>query len=125
LRVRGAYILADEPLFRNELYRLGGNQLLRGFDEDFFFSNGYAVTTLEYRLLLDRNAYLYVFGDYAWVENNTINTEQTLHPYGVGAGISLETGVGILGLSLAVGATDQQSPDFANPKVHIGYLSLF
>ena len=116
----------EEGVLRNDQYRLGGNRLLRGFDEEFFFATNYGVATLEYRLLLDQNAYIYVFGDYGRLEDTRAATGQTLaYPFGFGTGLTFGTQAGLFSLSVAVGGTDQQPVNFGAPKVHFGYLSLF
>lgn len=123
--LKSAYKLSNHPIFRNEQYRLGGNQLLRGFDEEFFFATRYAVATLEYRFLIGQNAYLFLFGDYGYVEDLTADRPIVNHPYGFGAGITFETSAGLFGLSLAFGGLENTPADLGAPKVHFGYISLF
>ncbi len=116
----------EEGVLRNEQYRLGGNRLLRGFDEEFFFATNYGIATLEYRLLLDQNAYIYVFGDYGRLRDTRATPGQTLvYPFGFGTGLTFGTQAGLFSLSVAVGGTGEQPVDFGAPKVHFGYLSLF
>lgn len=112
-------------LFQNELYRLGGNKSLRGFDEETIFSDLYNILTLEYRLLLGENSYLSAFGDYGFVRNQNLTSEPWDNPFGLGAGLNFETGAGIFGISTAVGKTRSQSFNLRNAKIHVGYLSLF
>lgn len=121
----GGLIISESPVYLNEQYRIGGNKLLRGFDEEFIFATNYAVFTLEPRLLIGQNSFLYAFGDYAYVEDITTEKDDRFRPYGFGAGISFETKVGVFGLSLAFGKLRDESIDFSAPKVHFGYLSLF
>jgi len=116
----------EEGVLRNEQYRLGGNRLLRGFDEEFFFATNYGIGILEYRLLLDQNAYIYVFGDYGRLEDARATPGQRLlYPFGFGTGLTFGTQAGLFSLSVAVGGTDQVPVNFGAPKVHFGYLSLF
>ena len=123
--VQGGAIIAQEPVYFNEQFRIGGNRLLRGFDEESIFATNYALATLEYRLLIGQNSYLYTFFDYAYVEDKT-NTKYVVdRPYGFGAGITFETGVGLFGVSLAYGKRLDNPIDFSAPKVHFGYVSLF
>ncbi|MEZ5041800.1 MAG: BamA/TamA family outer membrane protein [Saprospiraceae bacterium] len=127
--LQSGFIITEEPLFANEQFRLGGNRLLRGFDEESIFATNYAVFTLEYRLLIGQNSFLYLFGDYARLDEKTVKSlegQQTVdYPYGFGAGISFETKVGVFGISLAVGSRKGNPVDFGAPKVHFGYISLF
>lgn len=121
LATNSGLILSNATIYQNEQFRLGGNQLLRGFDEEFFFASRYSVNTLEYRLLISQNSYLFSFLDVGWLGNP--NGDQ--YPLGFGAGISLETSGGLFGVSLAYGKTGEAAIDFTSPKVHFGYVSLF
>ena len=118
-------IIGEQAVFFNEQFRLGGNRLLRGFDEESIFATSYAVGTLEYRLLIGQNSYLYTFADYAWVQDKTVVKDIVDFPYGFGAGLTFETGVGLFGVSLAYGKRLDNPLDFSTPKVHFGYVSLF
>lgn len=122
----GGFIFSESDIYRNEQFRIGGNQLLRGFDEEFFFATRYGVGTLEYRLLIGQNSFLYLFGDYAWLLDRTTAQNRTIYPYGFGAGITFETKVGLFGVNLAFGGISGGEPvDFSSPKVHFGYVSRF
>jgi len=125
LGINGGYILSEQPIYQNEQFRIGGNRLLRGFDEESIFATVFAVGTLEYRLLIGQNSYFYVFGDYAYTENRTTETRTFDQPYGFGGGLTFETGAGIFGVSLAVGSQQRNPIDLRNPKVHFGYVSVF
>ncbi len=127
--LQSGILLAKEPVLVNEQFRIGGAKLLRGFDEEFIFASRFAVFTLEYRLLLAQNSFLFVFGDQAWVNAETASAppgkDPNDYPLGFGAGISFETKAGIFGLSLAFGRRTGEPIDFGAPKVHFGYLSFF
>jgi len=123
--LRSGYILSDNPIFQNEQFRLGGNRILRGFDEESIFATGYAVGTVEYRLLSGQNSYFYVFADQAYVwDRNTVRDRQDT-PLGFGAGLTFETSVGLFGFSLALGRQQENPFAFRNLKTHFGYVSLF
>jgi hemolysin activation/secretion protein len=124
-RLQGGAIFSEAPVYFNEQFRIGGNQILRGFDEESVFATRYALSTLEYRLLIGQNSYLYAFGDLAYVEDVTPVKDITDWPYGFGAGITFETSAGLFGVSLAYGKQLDNPIDFSAPKVHFGYVSLF
>ena len=123
--VRGGYIIADSPIYQNEQFRIGGNRILRGFDEESIFVTNYAVATLELRLLLGQNSYLFAFGDLGYTENIRVDQRNFDRPAGMGAGITFETKVGLFGFSLAVGKQQNTGFDFRSVKTHFGYVSLF
>lgn len=123
--LQGAWLLSPEPVFRNEQFRIGGNRLLRGFDEEIFFATGYAVATAEMRLLIGQNSRIYSFADLGRVEDQSSSGSDIFYAFGFGAGIALETKAGLLGLSLALGSRTDMPLDFSAPKVHVGYVGLF
>ncbi len=122
LKNTSGFVFSEGSTFKNEQFRLGGNRLLRGFDEASLFVKEFTVFTIEPRLLLSTNSYLYAFADASWVKDRF---EQSDTPIGVGAGISFQTKAGLLGVSLAVGNQKSSGFDFRSPKIHIGYVSLF
>lgn len=125
LGLKGFYTLSANPILKNEQQRIGGNQLLRGFDEESIFATNMAVATAEYRLLTGQNSYLFSFLDVAWVEDKTTQTNITDTPIGFGAGVTFDTSVGVFGMSYALGRQLGNSIDFRSGKIHFGYLSLF
>lgn len=125
--IKAAAYVSEEPLLANEQHRIGGAQLLRGFDEQQIFASAYAVLTSEIRLLLGREAYFYGFGDFAYVDTRNQNKPDAAadFPLGFGAGVNFSTPAGIFGLSLALGRRSGEILDVGAPKVHFGYLSVF
>jgi hemolysin activation/secretion protein len=124
-RFRGGFKISGEEVFENELHRLGGNKLLRGFDEESVLAQFYSVFSLEYRLLISQNSYISAFFDYGLVKNSFREEKIWDNPYGFGAGINFETSAGIFGLSAALGSQLDNPINFRDIKVHFGYVSLF
>ncbi|MEO1711713.1 MAG: BamA/TamA family outer membrane protein [Bacteroidota bacterium] len=104
LVAEGGWVAGEDPIYRNEQFRIGGNDRLRGFDEESIFAGLFTILTAEYRLLLDRNSYLFTFLDYAYVEDITAVQRSIDRPFGFGAGLSFQTRAGVFGISLAVGS---------------------
>lgn len=124
-RYKGGIILSKDPVYENETYRIGGNKLLRGFDEEAILATFYNVLTLEWRFLFGRNSYAYLFGDVGYVQRNTISNNFDDFPIGFGVGVALETKVGIFALSYALGTQQGNPIIFNNSKVHFGYVYSF
>ena len=124
--LRGGLLINEKEVFENEYFRLGGNKLLRGFDEQSVLAQGYGLFTTEVRLLLNRNSYLTLpFIDFGYTQvsdGDELIWDQVL---GVGLGINFSTPAGLFNVSFASGSRLQNSLDFSNPKVHFGYVSLF
>ncbi len=123
--VQSGWRISQIDLYQNELFRIGGNRLLRGFDEEAIFASLYAVFTAEYRLLIGQNSYLYAFGDYAYMENRSVENNLQDQPFGFGAGMTFETRAGIFGISYALGRQLGNPIDFQAGKIHLGYVNLF
>lgn len=123
---RGGLIYND-GLAENELFRIGGQKLLRGFDDESLFASMYQVFILEMRYLISRNSYFSAFVDGGYVEKRVYD-QPTINwtPYGFGLGLAFETRAGVFGLSYALGHLDSDNPLlFKNAKIHFGYVSLF
>src|SRR3569832_1571379 len=99
-----AAFLQGATNFRNELFRIGGLKSLRGFDEESIYASSFSILKFEYRYLLEQNSYMYVFGDGAWYENNSISDYLRDTPYGFGAGISFQTKAGIFSINYSLGS---------------------
>lgn len=117
--------LYSETVFQNELFRIGGLRTLRGFDEESIFASAYSITTLEYRFILEQNSYLYVFGDQAFYENNSVGPYVNDHPVGFGAGISFETKAGIFSINYALGKQFDNPIQLRSGKIHFGIVNYF
>jgi outer membrane translocation and assembly module TamA len=115
----------NRNLLKNELLRIGGSRLLRGFDEQSIYASAYNMATLEYRMMIMRNSYFFLFMDAAYVHRKFNNTVSQDFPFGFGAGITFGTKIGIFGLTYALGQQKYKSIDFRNSKIHFGYVVTF
>lgn len=122
--ILGGFI-GGASVFENELYRIGGNNTLRGFDEESIFASAYSILNLEYRYLLEENSFLFLFVNGAYYENSAVNRDVVDRPYGLGAGMSFETKAGIFSISYALGSQFGNPIETRTAKVHFGITSLF
>ncbi len=120
---RTEYYSAPE-IFQNELYRFGGLNEQRGFNEDELLSTTKNTTTIEYRYLLDQNSHVFAFYDQSWYENIS-NGYFNDSPYGFGAGFSFSTNFGVFSISYALGKQFSNPIQFSNSKIHFGYIVYF
>ncbi|PZF73287.1 BamA/TamA family outer membrane protein [Taibaiella soli] len=120
----GAWISGDH-LFRNELYQIGGFKLLRGFDELSIYASMYHVVTVEIRLLLSQNSYVYAFSDNGYVQSHFNGTYTDNIYNGFGVGTTLETKSGLFTISYALGRSDINPVQFKQSKIHFGYVAYF
>ena len=124
LAVQSGMVGNKNSYLKNDLFRIGGYKILRGFDEESQYVSVYGISTLEYRLIIGEYGYLNVFGDYGWVQQGG-DTPIWQQKIGIGSGIAVETRAGILNFMLAVGKDGSQPFDFRSLKTHIGYVSVF
>ena len=115
----------SDAFSKNELYRFGGNTLLRGFQENHFYASLYSVATFELRYLLGRNSNVHLFWDGAYYKNSLIDQGSEDFPFGFGAGVNLDTGKGVISLSYALGKESGHPVEIKNAKLHIGYINKF
>jgi outer membrane protein insertion porin family len=109
----------------SEMLRFGGARSLRGYREAQFLGSRIAWTNLEYRFLLTRRSFLAGFLDTGYYFRPADELRATAQTddfkYGYGLGIQVETGIGIIGVSFALGEGDS----FSSGKVHFGLINEF
>lgn len=118
--------LQSPQVFQNELFRIGGYKLLRGFDEESIYANNYAILSAEYRYLTGVNSFLFGFSDggFAGYNSNGISYSNSYISFGLG--LELETKFGLLNISYAVGKRNDVKFDIRNSsKIHFGYINYF
>ena len=112
--------------FQNELFRIGGYALLRGFDEESIYASKYAVFTAEYRYLVGINSYFFGFSDLGFTHTRFNDADYSNSFISGGVGLEFETKFGLLNLSYAVGKRNDVKFDIRNsPKIHFGYINYF
>ncbi len=124
-RYRGAIMLSEQDLYRNEIFQIGGFRLLRGFDEGSLFVNQYHVGTIEPRYLLSQNSYFFLFGDIGLIQRSYPGLNRNDTPYSVGLGMVFETKAGLFNISYAAGTLGNTGIQFRNSKIHFGYVNFF
>ncbi|MFA8342165.1 MAG: outer membrane protein assembly factor [Rhodothermaceae bacterium] len=106
-------------------YFIGGNNTLRGYREKQFSGNRVFWSNLEYRYSLEDRSFLFLFFDTGYFQldkNQTAGTpEISDFITGYGGGISLETSLGLMSISYALGKEDT----FTQGKIHIGLINEF
>ncbi len=117
--------LRGDNIDNGDLYLFGGTNTLRGYREKQFSANRLFWSNLEYRFLLSKRSYAFLFYDYGYYLkkedeiNNTPQVENYLSGYGFG--VSLETGLGILAVSYAIA----QGNALTQGLIHFGIINEF
>jgi translocation and assembly module TamA len=119
------FIKASPEFTESDLFRTGGANSLRGYREDQFLVSRLLWGDLEYRYLLDRTSYAFVFYTAGWYHRPGLVIDAdggngvTARIQSGGFGFSYRTPVGQLRFSYAISAEDS----FSNGKVHFGLVA--
>jgi outer membrane protein assembly factor BamA len=127
LGVVGGYLNAPSLLL-NDLYRIGGFSVLRGFNEQSIYASAYSVGTVEFHYLLEQNSFLFLFFDQGWYQDNAVSSDIAIKqdtPFGFGAGMNFQTKAGIFSLSYALGEGSGTPLDFKLGKINFGIINNF
>ena len=117
--------ISSSQLEVSDLFQFGGATTLRGYRENQFFANQIAYINAEYRFLTGRASSFFGFVDAGYFSRPADPLRLIMHQekrlYGFGLGARIETGLGILNISYALG----QGDSFSNGKIHVGIINEF
>jgi len=105
-------------LTENESYRLGGANLLRGFQEENFTASLYFLSSIEFRYNFGGGSNFHFFLDGGMLD-------LSIFPYSPGIGLSLQTKAGFLKLDYALGQTTGEAFSLQSGLIHLGIQSNF
>jgi hypothetical protein len=117
------YYLQSDEYITNELYRYGGINSVRGFNENSLQGNLFSSLLTEYRLVLSPSIYLHSIMDYAHFQDKTTNLNGNL--LGLGFGFGLLTKNGLFNFVYANGSTKDQAIQLSNSVVHVSLKATF
>lgn len=117
------YYLKSDNYIINELYRFGGINSFRGFNENSLQASLYTALMAEYRYVLAPNMYIHSITDYGYFQDKTSNLKNNL--LGLGFGFGLLTKTGLFNLVYANGSTKDQQIKLSNSIVHLSFSTKF
>lgn len=115
--------LFSDSYLVNELFRFGGINSIRGFNENSIDASLYSIINTEYRYQFNEGVYLHSIIDVGYFENQTTSLKQKLYSFGLGLG--LKTKAGLFRFNVANGNSENQTFSFSNTKIHISVSSKF
>ena len=118
-----SYYLQSDSYIINELYRFGGINSIRGFNENSLQANVFSGIMAEYRYLVAPNLYVHSISDYGYFQDKTSDIDDKL--LGLGFGFGLFTKNGLFNLIYANGSTSEQTIKLSNSIVHISFKTNF
>lgn len=121
-RVNSA-ILNSNSFLDNELFRFGGINSIRGFEENSIVADLYSVLNTEYRYKLNNTLYIHSVIDAAYFENESLDIKSKL--FGFGFGFGLLTNSGLFKLNFSSGKSENQKFKISDSKVHLSLSTFF
>ena len=121
------YFLQSDNYIINELFRFGGINSIRGFEESSLQANFLTSILTEYRYTLSPSLYIHSIIDYGIYKDRTATEEnkQKTSLIALGLGLGLQTSNGLLKLVFANGKNNNNNLTFSNTIVHICYNVKF
>ncbi|MFV1885121.1 MAG: hypothetical protein ACMZ7B_11585 [Balneola sp.] len=120
-----AFLLDSDKITENDLIRFGGANSFRGYSEEQFFASRLIWTDLEYRFLVNRYSYLFLFGAIGSYHRPKLLTENdnsfkaSDFLYSTGFGLSYKVRIGRIKFAYAISPED----GLGNGKVHLGIIT--
>lgn len=126
LNSQNNYLKSDRYI-TNELFRFGGFNSIRGFNENSLQAYFSSTLLTEYHYLLSPKLYLHSILDYGIFRNKSEieKADLTENLIGIGAGFGLQTKNGLLKLAIANGRAKNQQFKIYNTIIHISYNVKF
>lgn len=109
--------LDSKNYLTNELFRFGGINNVRGFNENSLQGNLFSTILTEYRYRITDNLYINSILDYGYFRDTSNSIDGKLFSFGIGAGILTKNG--LLKLIYANGSTSNHNRQLKNSIVHI------
>ncbi|MEY2701885.1 MAG: hypothetical protein RLY43_518 [Bacteroidota bacterium] len=117
------YYLQSTTYYTNELYRFGGIQSIRGFNENSLQGNLFTGVFTEYRYIVASNLYVHTLTDFGYFQDKANQTSANL--YGFGFGLGLLNKSGIFNLVYANGSSSGQTFKLSNSIVQVSLKTTF
>jgi hypothetical protein len=112
----GHIISNEERLVASEIYRVGGNQTIRGYVENEYAFRTVLYGQIEYHYYFQRNASVFLLYDGGAGFGRGIDVDRSYTKMvGYGAGIRLPVAIGTLSVEWARNRTDRRSPG----RIHV------
>jgi hypothetical protein len=122
IKSQNFYLQSDEYI-TNELFRFGGINSIRGFNENSLQANLFSSLLTEYRYVLAPSIYVHSIIDYGYYKDQTTGNKGGL--LGLGFGFGLLTKNGLFNIVYANGSTKEQAIKLSNSIVHISFKARF
>lgn len=125
LNVNGESALLNTKsiLNTNELFRFGGWNSLKGFNENSLLADFYAYGGGEYRYVVNPQSFFDVFAQYGILNNPNLDAQIKL--YSLGFGFKFFLPIGLMSVQISNGSQFGETFNFKSTKISWGLLSRF
>jgi len=115
-------LITKAPL-QNELFRIGGANSIRGFEEQSIFSSQYSIINIEYRYKLNQQAHLHTITDFALTKGILNSTTNKLYAIGIGYLSTIKNNS--IHISYCIGNETTETFSLNNSKIIIKFSRFF
>ena len=116
-------LLTSKNYLLNELFRIGGANSIRGYNEQSIFTNGYSFSNIEFRYSLDTSSYLYSITDLGVYKENTTNKIKKL--LGIGAGYRFRINNNLVNLGYVISTNSSTNAKLNSSRLVVRWTSFF
>ena len=116
-------LLTSRNYLLNELFRIGGANSIRGYNEQSIFTNGYSYSNIEFRYSLDTSSYLYSITDLGVYKENTTNKIKKL--LGIGAGYQFRINNNLVNLGYVISTNSSTNAELNSSRLVVRWTSFF
>ena len=120
IRNETGYLNSDTYL-TNELFRIGGANSIRGFNEQSIFTESYTFFNIEFRILTNSRSYIYSITDFGRFSSQ--NEQKSI--VGFGIGYLFNTKNSQININLAAGKNNSNTIDFKQVKLIVNWKNFF
>lgn len=115
--------LNSDNFLDNELFRIGGANSIRGFNEQSIFTASYTFFNTEYRYRTAPSSYLFSITDFGYYTPKQTSRDEFL--LGIGFGYSFQQKNNTFRISSAIGRSSNTGFDFERSKLILNWTSNF
>lgn len=115
-------ILLSDFLLENEIFRIGGANSIRGFNEQSIFTSQFSYINMEYRFVTSKSSYLYSISDVGFVKTINALTETI---FGLGFGYLFTMKKTQVDLGFVLGRQPSEGFNLNSSKFIINWKSFF
>jgi hypothetical protein len=121
------YFLKSQNYITNELFRFGGFNSIRGFEENSLQAKSMFAILTEYRYIISQKLYIHSILDYCNYKDpfSKTTTNKSNNIFGIGLGMGVQTKTGLLKIALSNGRTQNAEKNFYNTIINICYNVKF